>query len=266
MTDDAIDEAAVATCWNGNADRWTADVRAGFDRFRELYTLPAFLDFIPPIEGRRVIDLGCGEGANTRRFAGLAGRMTGVDLSESLIAHACAEEARAPLGIDYAVASFSNLDGFAAESFDVALSTMALMDGPDFAAAMREAWRVLVPGGQLCFNVLHPCFMTRGFAWLPGETGDYDALRVADYFDRSPFVERWGFSKAPEAASVAESFAVPYFAYTLADYLNGIIAAGLQIVEIAEPMPSEAAAREHPWLERWRRHAPLVLMVRAAKA
>jgi SAM-dependent methyltransferase len=265
MADEAIDEAAVAACWNGNADRWAADVQAGFDRYRELYTLPAFLDFMPPIEGRRVIDLGCGEGANTRRFARLGGQLTGIDLSDRLIALARAEEDRAPLGIRYEIGSFSKLNGFAAESFEVALSTMALMDGPEFGAAMRESWRVLAPGGRLCFNVLHPCFMTRGFEWLPGETGDYDAIRVAEYFNREPFVERWGFSKAPEAASVVEPFSVPYFAYTLADYLNAVTEAGFRIEQIGEPAPSEAVAREHPWLERWRRHASLVLMVRAVK-
>ena len=266
MADDAIDEAAVAACWNGNADRWAEDVRAGRDLHRELFTLPAFLDFMPPIEGLRVIDLGCGEGANTRRFARLGGRLTGIDLSDRLIALARAEEARAPLGIRYEVASFSSLDAIADGSFDVALSTMALMDSPGFAEAMREAWRVLAPGGQLCFSILHPCFMTRGFEWLAGESGPWDGLKVAGYFDPTPWVDSWGFSKSPEAASVAEPFAVPCFSFTLSDYLNGVTAAGFRILRIAEPPAPEAVAREHPWLERWRRHAAMVLLVLAAKA
>lgn len=266
MAGDHLKEDDVAAAWDRNADRWAADVRAGFDLFREFYTFPAFLDFMPPIDGCRVIDLGCGEGANTRRFARLGANVTGIDVSKRLIALARAEEARDPLGVRYEVASYSRLSGFADGGFDVALSTMALMDGPDFAAAMGEACRVLKPGGALCFSVLHPCFMTRGFKWLDGESGPHNGLRVADYFNRSSFVDRWGFSNAPQAASVVEEpFEVPYFAYTLADYLNGMLDAGFRIARIGEPRPGEDLARQHPWLARWRRHAPLVLMLAAVK-
>ena len=124
--------------------------RAGFDRYRELYTLPAFLRFMPPVEKKRVIDLGCGEGSNTRRFAGLGGRMIGVDLSGELIARARQKEAEDPLGVEYCVGSFGDLASFADGQFDCAVSTMALMDGPDFSAAMRATHRVLKPGGTLC--------------------------------------------------------------------------------------------------------------------
>jgi hypothetical protein len=41
MTDKTLDEAAVAAAWNRNAELWAQEVRAGFDFYRELYTLPA---------------------------------------------------------------------------------------------------------------------------------------------------------------------------------------------------------------------------------
>ena len=263
-----LDEAGVAAYWDRNAGRWAEEVRAGYDRYRELYTFPAFLAFMPALDGRRVIDLGCGEGTNTRAFAERGGRLTGVDLSNELIGLARAAEAKQPLGIRYAVASFTALSDFPAESFDVALSTMALMDGPDVAAALKEAWRVLAPGGELCFSVLHPCFMTRGFQWLRGRDGGYAGICVSDYFDRRPFVDRFDFSKKPDAARAApeDRFEVPRFPSTLSDYLNAVCDAGFRLSAIAEPRPDDALAREHPWLARWHRHAPLILMVRAAKA
>ena len=61
--------------------------------------------------------------------------------------------------------SFSDLATFRAESFDAAISTMALMDGPDFPGAMREIARVLRPGGTLAYSILHPCFATKGMGW-----------------------------------------------------------------------------------------------------
>lgn len=264
--DELLDEDAVARAWDGNAARWADDVQAGFDLYRELYTLPAFLRFMPEIAGRRVIDLGCGEGTNTRRFARLGGQLTGVDISEGLIARARAEEGREALGIGYKVSSFTRLDGVETESFDVALSTMALMDGPDFPAAARAAHRVLKPGGELCFSILHPCFMTPVMHWIrEGGDGPYLGLRVGRYFDDAPFVERWRFGKRPESETV-EPFAVPRFPRTLSGYLNAVCDVGFRIAQVGEPRPEAAVAREHEWLLRWHEHAPLVLFVSAVKA
>jgi ubiquinone/menaquinone biosynthesis C-methylase UbiE len=263
MTDRAFDEDAVAAAWNRNAAVWIEEVRDGMDLYRALYTFPAFLDFMPAIDGRRCIDLGCGEGANTRRFARRGGEMTGIDVSERMIARARECEAAEPLGITYEVSSFSDLSAIGDESFDCALSTMALMDGPDFPAAMRSAHRVLKPGGILCFSILHPCFITPELKWLQDESGTHLGLRIGRYFETAPFVECLRF-KRPVSNPVTP-FEIPRFPRTLADYLNAVIEASLRIDRIEEPRPSEEVSREHDWLMRWRQHAPLVLFVSASK-
>ena len=96
-----FDEAQVTAAWDRNADRWAEDVRAGFDLYRDLYTLPAYLAFMPEIKGLGLVDLGCGEGTNTRRFAELGGQMTGIDLSPAMIAHARRAEREDPKSIRY---------------------------------------------------------------------------------------------------------------------------------------------------------------------
>jgi SAM-dependent methyltransferase len=190
--------------------------------------------------------------------------MTGVDLSQEMIAAARASEAEEPLGIAYHIASFARLDGFENASFEAAVSTMALMDSPDFAAAARAVHRVLRPRAGFYFSVLHPCFVTPGARWLRDEAGNDSHLTVADYFSSRAYVERWRFSKAPQAKS-AEPFRVPRFNLRLADYVNGLCEAGFRIARIAEPQPTPARCREHPWLARWRQHAALVLLIAATK-
>jgi SAM-dependent methyltransferase len=156
----ALGEEQVAAAWDANAATWVEHVRAGYDLYREAFTMPAFLAFIPDLGGLRVIDLGCGEGHNTRALARRGAKITGVDLAPRMIAAARANEAAEPLGIIYQVGSFAGLEFCEDASFDAAVSTMALRDGPDFAAAARAVHRVLRPGGGFHFSVLHPCFVT----------------------------------------------------------------------------------------------------------
>ena len=263
-TECALSEAEVARAWDQNADLWAEQVRKGWDTYREYYNNPAFLEFVGDPSGKTVLDAGCGEGYNTRLLARRGARMTGVDISGRMIELARREEAREPLGIRYEVASFTDLPMFAASTFDAVVSFMALMDSPDFPSAVRALYRVLKAGGTLAFSMIHPCFMTRGFSWVRDESGKESALTVAQYFNDEPWVERWKFSKAPDAAR-AEPFAVPRFDRTLSHYLNTLVDSGFVLRRIGEPRPTEEVCQEHPWLRRWREHAPLFFYVRAEK-
>jgi len=261
--DNYFDERGVAGAWDANADSWAERVRAGHDVYREYYNNPAMLEFIGDLRGREVLDLGCGEGYQTRILARRGAHMTGIDLSPRMIEFARAEERRSPLGIRYQQASFTDLGVFADDSFDAIVSFMALMDGPGFSDAMREIRRVLRPGAPLIFSIVHP-MSTRGIGWVRDEAGEKIKFTVSEYFNEEPFVDQWKFSKAPDA-DTAPLFTVPYFRKTLSDYINTMIRAGLVIAELHEPRPTEEACREHPWLRPWRNHVPLFLYVRATK-
>lgn len=262
MTRPSLPEEEVARHWDDNAARWADHVRCGWDVCRETFNNPAFFDLVGDVRGKDVLDAGCGEGHNTRLLARMGARMTGIDVSPRMIELARTEEAREPLGIRYEVASFSNMPLFPDASFDLVVSTMALMDGPDLEGAFREIHRALRPGGHLAFSITHPCFMTRGFGWERDGDGRTTRLLVCRYFDGEPWVERWKFERAPDDAA---PFAVPSFPRTLSDYVNGLIAAGFILREVREPRPSEEACRKHPWLRGWREHGALFLHFKAEK-
>jgi SAM-dependent methyltransferase len=257
-------ENDVSAAWDRNARLWTERVRAGADLYREAFNNPSFVAFVPDLRGLAVIDLGCGEGTNTRLLARNGTRVTAVDLSPSMIALAREQERREPLGIEYRVGSFTDLSEFCDGCFDAAVSTMALMDSADFAAAARATYRVLKPEGFFVFSVLHPCFVTPRLRWIRDEGGREQALAVGDYFESKSSVEHWRFSKDPDAEKFPE-FEVPRFPHRLETYVNGLIKAGFRITGLHEPQPTAAMVAKYPWLGRWQRHAAIFLYLAADK-
>src|SRR4051812_7055505 len=192
-----MDELAVGRYWDDNAEVWTRLVRDGYDVYRDHVNTPAFMAMLPPVEGLGGLDIGCGEGANTRRLAQAGAGMTALDVSETFVRHALAEEQREPLGIAYHVASAVALP-FAQDTFDFATAFMCLMDMPDNGAALREACRVVKTGGFFQFSITHPCTDTPHRRKLRDDSGRTSALEIGRYFEQSEGrVEEWLFKAAP---------------------------------------------------------------------
>jgi len=254
-------DADVARYWDTNAPTWIEDVRAGADVYRQFLNNPAFFEMLGPVKGLKVLDAGCGEGYNTRKLAELGATVVGIDVSKEMIKAARQTEDEHPLGIRYEVTSFSDLSIFEDESFERVVSFMALMDGPDYPAAIWELSRVLKRNGILQFSITHPCFNTVGYGWGTDECGNVTYLKVDGYFEKRPYLERWRFSRGREDTP---PFVIPRFPRTLSDYLNPLWENGLAITWIGEPYPSDEACQVAPSFHRWRR-AAIFLHVRARK-
>lgn len=87
-----MDHLEVGRYRDRNAPTWTRLSRAGYDVCRDLLNTPACCDLLPDLAGRRGLDLGCGEGHNTRLPAGRGAAMAGVDIAAAgLVIEAAAE-------------------------------------------------------------------------------------------------------------------------------------------------------------------------------
>ncbi|HYV84540.1 MAG TPA: methyltransferase domain-containing protein [Patescibacteria group bacterium] len=104
-------------------------------------------------DGARVLELACGTGIVTRRLRErmpASARLVATDLNEPMLEIARRRLAGAA-GVEWRQADACELP-FPPASFDAVVCQFGLMFVPDKAAAVREARRVLVPGGQFLFN------------------------------------------------------------------------------------------------------------------
>ena len=242
-----MDHREVAEYWDENADAWTKLARAGYDVYRDYLNTPWFLRMLPEVAQLRGLDIGCGEGHNTRLLAGLGARMTAVDVSARFIRHARETERVEPLGIRYVVASAVELpldDAW----FDFAVAFMSMMDIPENDRALAEVCRVVKPGGFFQFSITHPCSNTPHRRLLRDEFGSAYALELGGYFDDTESrIEEWIFGAAPaEARKGLRPFRVPRFNRTVSDWLNAVVEAGFRLERVEEPHADQETRRRCP--------------------
>jgi len=245
-----MDHQEVGKCWDGNADTWTKLARAGYDVYRDYLNTPAFFETLPDINGLRGLDIGCGEGHNTRRLASRGADVTAIDVSARFVAHARAAEVHSPQGIKHCVASAVQLP-FADATFDFATAFMCLMDIPENDLALAEAFRVLKPGGFLQFSITHPCSDTPHRRNVRDDSGTTVAIEVGRYFEQTENrIDEWLFGAAPpEAKGGLRPFRVPRFHRTLSDWLNVVIDAGFLLEHVREPRASDETVSQCPDLQ-----------------
>jgi len=113
-----------------------------------------------PLQGRTILDVGCGLGLYVQRLNDLSDDVHGVDIDPEKVAQASETLANIRQG------SAESLP-FPDASFDVVFSNEVIEHVQDDQAAIDEAFRVLAPGGYLvvfCPNRGYP-FETHGFCW-----------------------------------------------------------------------------------------------------
>jgi SAM-dependent methyltransferase len=237
----------VARYWEANAETWTRHARAGYDIYRDGLNTPAFLDMLPSVDGLSGLDIGCGEGSNTRELVRLGATIHAIDVAPTFIRHARDAEKVEPLGITYLVADATDLP-FATGSFDFATAFMSMMDMANHGAALREAARVLRPGGFLQFSILHPCFVPPHRRVLRNPDRTTRAIEIAGYFDTiDGRIDAFRFENAPqEEREKTEPFCVPRFHRTLSGWVSLIVDAGLIIEAFGEPRVTEETAKTEP--------------------
>ncbi|MEV0148261.1 MULTISPECIES: class I SAM-dependent methyltransferase [unclassified Nonomuraea] len=188
-------------------------------------------DLLGPGEGL-CLDIDCGTGLYLDTIRSTGRTVVGLDRSADQLRRARQRD-RAPLLRSDALAL-----PFAADTFGTVTALWVSTDIGDFAGLLKEAARVLLPGGLLLFYGVHPCFNGPHIEVREdGAVVIHPTYRIKGWHERSPW---WRAGGIRERVGMSH---VP-----LPDLINAFIDAELSIDRVYEP-------REHP--------IPTVLAVKA---
>lgn len=148
------DSAAVKAQFVGIFDRASATYdQVGVDFFG-----PVAADLVAAAglrPGQRVLDVGCGRGANlfaAAQAVGPAGRVTGTDLAPGMVAATRAEAQRRGLSHVEVRTGDAEAPDLPDGSLDAVLAGLVIFFLPDAPAAVRAYRRLLRPGGRLALS------------------------------------------------------------------------------------------------------------------
>ena len=239
--------------WDNAAEAWID--HADTSDYQKRFLQPRMLALAGDVSGRRVLDLGCGEGSYSRELARRGARVTGIDGSARLIDAARRRTADSGLDVDYRCLNANALVGIADGAFDLIVASMVMMNVEDYGGAIREAHRVLAPGGALCVSITHPCFSGPLSEWVRDDAGRPKFFAVDRYFDRIVWEDL-----------IARAFRAPVIRRhrPLEDYITTLLQSGLILREFHEPSVTEEELKRSPRFEYVRR-IPYFLFMRWQK-
>ena len=151
--------------------------------------------------GARLVDLGCGRGGPGLWLArALSVRLTGIDFSAAAVEIAArrAGDYVAPGRAEFRQGSFERT-GLPDRYADGLLSVDALPFSPDRQAALREAARILAPGGRFVLTAREQPAAADRWPALAAAAG-FDVERILDNTEHDGFWRRL-FASYPEHAA-----------------------------------------------------------------
>jgi SAM-dependent methyltransferase len=211
----------------------------------------SLLALLPPVAGRRIVELGCGFGHLSRWLADAGARsVLGIDLSERMLTAARATTTSA--AVAYRRADLDTLE-LAPASADLVVSSLTFHYVADFPRLAAMLFRALMPGGDLVFSVEHPIYSARAVPeWLAAGDGR-QAFAITDY----------GIEGARTSSWIVDG--VVKYHRSIATLLNTLVDAGFRYRRLDEWRPDAAQLAAHPEWRETELTRPMFLLVAVTK-
>jgi SAM-dependent methyltransferase len=218
---------AMDNGWQSSADAWITDQGEHGDFGRQFVLDPIMLPRALACRPKVALDVGCGEGRFSRALRAHGVRAIGIDPTARLIDTA---RERDPQG-EYIAAIAERLP-FADHAFDLVVAYLSLIDIPDYRAAIAQMSRVLTPGGTLLIANLNSFVTACGdVGWIKDEQGSRHHYPVDHYLEERAMWVAWG------------DIRIVNYHRPLSAYMGALIDAGLRLIRLDEPSPSDVSPR-----------------------
>jgi len=165
------------------ASRWW-DLDGEFRPLHEINPLRAnYIDQHSPVNGLRLVDVGCGGGILAESMAHRGAVVTGIDMGEAPLAVARLHQRESGVEVDYRQCTAEQLAREQPGRFDIVCCLEMLEHVPDPGAVIAACADLAMPGGSLYFSTINRNPKAFLFAvvgaehilrLLPAGTHDYD--------------------------------------------------------------------------------------------
>jgi len=182
------------------------------------------------------LDFGCGTGIFTFLLEKYyPEKIVGIDLSEEMLRIAMAKGKEKKSSAQFVLGDAGKLVSYFDETFDLVFSSTTTHYLTNLNELFENIRQVLKEDGTCVLSIIHPVYS----ALYPIERGDTfpsDDEWTVRYLDKSrrAYIQPW-----IEYNDNFENQLSRSYHYTMSDYINAILQAGLKIQEIREPMPPE---------------------------
>jgi SAM-dependent methyltransferase len=239
-TEPATLNARSFTAWPAWADLSLDVVHYGPDIATETE-----LRLLGNLEGKRVLELGCGGGPIAVAMAKQGAKVIAVDESADQIGHARRLAEREEIKLELRQGDLADLAFVRADTIDLAVSVYSLGAVADLDRVFRQVHRVLRPEAPIVLSLPHPAF------------------RAVDSLGSPPILRRSYFDHTPIPWTVATETGTDH-PLTISDLFTSLSRANFRVDTVLEPEPVKGSPRSRHWTEamRW---VPATLIIRARK-
>jgi len=147
---------------------WLEGASGGIGKAFNRLVTDHLLATLGDVQGKDILDVGCGEGHLARALVERGAHVWGIDAAPHMIELAQAKEGAAR--ITYTVGDMTTALPYDSRRFDLVVCNLVLMNVADISFPISEVARVLKPYAKFVFSIVHPCFFEALGEWLDLDT------------------------------------------------------------------------------------------------